>query len=93
MPFIRSSILKCYILLTVSISFNKEIISPYSYYTKKGLVYVTIISPSNRQPSFYLECTKANIYSLYNIRSVFFNKYISFCCYTRLNTYYNRLVP
>ena len=42
MPLIRSSIFKRCALLAVSISLNKEIISPYSYYTKKGSVCVII---------------------------------------------------
>ena len=44
MPFIRFLASVHYILLAVSISLNGEIISPYSYYAKKGLVYVTIIA-------------------------------------------------
>ena len=76
MPFIRSSASKRYILLTASISLDREIISPYSYYAKKGLVYITIINPFSRQPSSYAEYTKLNTYALYNIRSVSLNKYI-----------------
>jgi hypothetical protein len=60
MPFIRSTAFKCRTLLTISISLNREIMSPYSRYTKKGLVYIALISPSRRQPFFYLEYTKAN---------------------------------
>ena len=47
MPSIRSFTFKCYTLLFIFISLNKKIISPYSYYTKKGLIYITIISPFN----------------------------------------------
>ena len=36
MPFIRSSAFKRCALFTISISFNGEIISPYSRYAKKG---------------------------------------------------------
>ena len=43
MPPIRSLVLEYCTLLIISISFNGEIISPYSYYTKKGLVYIIII--------------------------------------------------
>ena len=46
MPFIKLSILKRWALLAVSISLNREIISLYSCYIKKGLVYIIIISPS-----------------------------------------------
>ena len=85
MPPIRSFTFKRCALLTTSISFNGEIISPYSRYAKKGLVYIIIISPSNRQPSFYFECTKANTYLLCNMRLVPLNK----CrfCYTRYCAY------
>ena len=44
MPFIRSLASIYYILLAVSISLDSEIISPCSYYTKKGLVYIIIIA-------------------------------------------------
>ena len=76
MPFIRSLVSIYYILLAASISLNSEIISPYSYYAKKGLVYIAIIAPSSRQPSSYSKCIKANTYFLYNMRLVFINKYI-----------------
>ena len=76
MPFIRSLASIHYILLAVFISLNSEIISPYSYYVKKGLVYITIITPFSRQPFSYSKYTKVNTYSLYNIRSISTNKYI-----------------
>ena len=75
MPFIRSSTFKRYILLATSISFNREIISPYFYYIKKGLIYIIIISPFSCQPFFYFKCTKANTYLLCDVRLVPFNKY------------------
>ena len=40
MPLIRSIISKRCTLFTVSISLNREIISPCSYYIKKGLIYI-----------------------------------------------------
>ena len=86
MPFIRSSASKHYALLTISISLDGEIISPYSYYIKKGLVYITIIDFSSRQPSSYTKCTKLNTYILYNMRLVSLNKY-RFFCYARRCTY------
>ena len=46
MPPIRSLAFVHCVLLTVFISLDGEIISPYSYYIKKGLVYITIITPS-----------------------------------------------
>ena len=75
MPPIRFLASICYILLTTSISLDGEIMSPYSYYAKKGLVCVTIIAFSSCQPSFYFKYTKANTRSLYNMRLVFTNKY------------------
>ena len=61
MPFVRSLASIYYILLAASISLNGEIISPYSYCTKKGLVYITIIAPFSYQPSSYFECTKPTL--------------------------------
>ena len=76
MPFIRSlASMRC-VLLAISISLNGEIMSPYSYYTKKGLVCVAIIAFFSCQPSSYFKCTKANTCSLYNMHLVFTNKYI-----------------
>ena len=76
MPSIRSLASVYYILLAASISLNGEIMSPYSYYAKKGLVYIIIIIPFSYQPSSYSKCIKANTHSLYNIRLVSINKYI-----------------
>ena len=45
MPFIRSLVSVYCTLLAASISLDSEIMSPYSYYIKKGLVYITIIAP------------------------------------------------
>jgi hypothetical protein len=76
MPLIKSSVFKRYILLATSISLNSKIMSPCSYYIKKGLVYIALISPSKCQPFFYLECTKVNTQLLCNIRFIPLNKYI-----------------
>ena len=43
-PFIRSLASVHYTLLTTSISLNSKIMSPCSYYIKKGLVCITIIA-------------------------------------------------
>ena len=75
MPFIRSLASVRYVLLATSISLNSEIMSPYSYYTKKGLVYITIIAFFSCQPSSYSKCIKANTCSLCDMRLVFTNKY------------------
>ena len=76
MPSIKSSVSAYYALLIISIFLNSKIISPYSYYTKKKLVYIIILTLFSYQPSSYLKCIKANIYTLYNIRLVSINKYI-----------------
>ena len=86
MPFIRSSASKHCTLLTISISLDGKIISPYSYYTKKGLVYIIIIDLFSRQPSSYTKYTKLNTCILCDIRSVSLNKY-TFLYYTRYCTY------
>ena len=76
MPLIGLLASVYYILLAVFISLNSEIISPYSYYAKKGLVCIAIIAFSSCQPSSYFKCIKANICSLCDVRLVFTNKYI-----------------
>ena len=82
MPFIRSLASIYYTLLAASISLNSEIMSPYSYYAKKGLVYIIIINPFSHQHSFCLKCTKANIYSLYDIHLISLNEYIFLAYFT-----------
>jgi hypothetical protein len=81
MPFIRSFAFEYCALLAISISLNSEIISPYSCCVKKGLVYITLISLSSYQSSFYLNYTKVNTRSLYNIYLVPFNKYMCLAAY------------
>ena len=76
MPFVRSLASTYYVLLTALISLNSKIISPYSHCAKKGLVCVVITALFSCQLFSYLECTKANTYSSYNMHSVFNNKYI-----------------
>ena len=84
MPPIRSSASEHYILLTSSITLNGEIINPYSYCVKKGLVYIIIADPSSYQPSSYSKYTKSNTYMLCNMRSVSFNKYTFFIYFNSL---------
>ena len=74
MPLIRSFASKRRALLTTSISLDGEIISPCSYYAKKGLVYIIIINPSGRQPFLYAKYTKSNTYTSCNMRLVSLNK-------------------
>ena len=76
MPPIRSLASERCTLLTASIFFDGEIISPYSCYAKKGLVCIVIADPFSRQPSFCTKYTKLNTCISYNVRSVLFNKYI-----------------
>ena len=75
MPPIKLFASKRYTLLTISISLNGEIISPYSYYIKKGLIYITIIDLSSHQSFFYAKYTKLNTRILCNVCLVLFNKY------------------
>ena len=86
MPPIKSSTFKRYILLAASIFLNRKIISPYSYYIKKGLVYIIIINFFSCQLFSCTKCTKLNTCMLYNVRSVSFNKY-TFLYYIHYYTY------
>ena len=74
MPFVKSLTSKrlvyCFKLVAVILLLG-EIMPTYSCYIEKGLVYITIIALSNRQPSFYIKCTKSNMRLSCNIRSVF----------------------
>ena len=56
--------------IALILSLGEIILSLCSYYAKEGLVYITLASPLSQQPSSYLECTKANIRSSYNVRAV-----------------------
>ena len=47
MPAVKLIIFKCCTLFISSIALNGEIISPCSYYMKKGLVYIIIAEPSS----------------------------------------------
>ena len=71
-------------LLAISISLNREIISPYSRYIKKGLVYIIIIKPFSGQPSSCTKCIKLNTYTLCDIRLILLNKYIFFTYFISL---------
>ena len=76
MPPIRSSATAYCVLLAASISLNSEIMSPYSCYVKKGLVYIIITALFSCQPSSYLKYIKVNTCFSYNICLVSNNKYI-----------------
>ena len=84
MPAVRLIIFKYHTLLISSIAFNGEIMNPYSYCMKKGLVCIIIADPSSHQPFFCSKCTKLNTYVLYNVHSVSFNKCISLTYFTSL---------
>ena len=84
MPLIRSIVSERCALLAASISLDGEIMSPCSYYTKKGLVCVVIIDFFSCQSSFYAKYTKLNTYTSYNMRLVFLNKYIFPTCFISL---------
>ena len=84
MPIIRLIVFKYYTLFTSSIVLNGEIMSPYSCYMKKGLVCIIIADLSSYQPSFCSKYTKLNTCTLYNMRSVFFNKCTFLACLNSL---------
>ena len=70
MPLIRSSASKHHAHLVLTILLFGEIMPSCSCCSKMGLVCVVIASPSGHQPSSYTECTRVNICSSCNIRSV-----------------------
>ena len=65
----------CATLVALILSISK-VMPSYSYYIKKGLVYIIIAAPSSRQPLSYTECTKANMRLSCNIHSISITKYI-----------------
>ena len=67
MLFIRSLASKHYAYIVILILLLSEIMPIYSYYIKKKLVYIIIITLLNCQPFFNLKCTKLNIYIFYNV--------------------------
>ena len=86
MSFIRFLVFKRtarYFKLVAVIFLLSEIMSTYSCYIEKGLVYIIIIAPLDYQPSFYTKCTKLNMYLSCDIRLVFNTKCMFF---TRLYT-------
>ena len=70
MPLIRSSVSVCCTKLVAVILLLGEIIPSYSCYKDKKLVYIIIAAPFGRQPSSCVECTKSNMRSSCNVRSV-----------------------
>ena len=76
MPFIRFLISKCRAYIVLVIFLLSKIMPTYSRYIKKKLVYIIIVALFNCQPSFYLKCTKLNIYLSCNVRLVLDIKYL-----------------
>ena len=70
MPLIRSLVSKRRAHAVVVILLLGEIMPSYSYCEEKKLVYITIVAPFGCQPSSYSKCTKSNIHSSCNVRSV-----------------------
>jgi len=67
---------QCYTRTIAAIlSLSKIILSLYSRYIRKGLVYIALASPLSRQLSSYLEYTKANIRFSYDVYFTFNAKY------------------
>ena len=78
MPFIRSLASEhtaYYFKLVAVIFLLGKIIPTYFYYMEKGLIYIIIIAPLGRQPSFYIKYIKLNICSSYDIRLISNTKY------------------
>ena len=76
MPFIRSLVSKRCAHVVLVIFLLGEIMSIYSRYAEKKLVYITIIAPFGHQLSFCLKCTKSNIYLSCNVKLVSDTKYL-----------------
>ena len=87
MPPIRSTASRRYNKLMPLILFINKVMPSYSYYIKRGLLYVMIVSPSSRQPLSYAKYTTVNMRFSYNICLVSNTKY------KRLIAYLNYLMP
>ena len=70
MPFIRSLASERRTYEVAVILLLGEIMPSYSYCDEKKLVYIIIIAPFSRQPSFYFKCTKLNIHLSCNIKYI-----------------------
>ena len=76
MPPIRSLASAYCTKLVAVILLISKIMLLYSYCEEKKLVYIIITALFSRQPSFYVKCTKLNIYLFYNVKSVSNTKYL-----------------
>ena len=70
MPLIRSLVSKRCTRVVAVILLLGKIMPTCSCCVLKGLVYVIIIAPLGRQPSFYAKYTKLNMRLSYDIRLV-----------------------
>ena len=78
MPFIRFLASKRRAHVVAIIFLLSEIIPTYSCCVLKGLIYIAIIVPLSRQPSFYTKYTKLNMRLSCNVKLVFNIKYAFF---------------
>ena len=76
MPFIRFFASERHTYIIAVIFLFSEIIPSCSCYKEKKLVYIIIIAPFSRQPSFYIKCTKLNIHLSCNVKLIFNAKYL-----------------
>ena len=76
MPLIKSLAFERRLRLVLLILSLGEIMPSYSYCVEKKLSYVIILAFSSCQFSFYTKCTKLNIRSSCDVRSVSNAKYI-----------------
>ena len=76
MLFIRFLASKRHTYIITVILLLGKVMPSYSHYKEKKLVYIIIIIPFSRQPSFYIKCTKLNIHLSYNIKLISNAEYI-----------------
>ena len=70
MPLIRFLAFKHHAYIMAVILLLSEIMPSCSCCKEKKLVYIIIIAPSSRQPSFCVKCTKLNMCLSCNVKSV-----------------------
>ena len=70
MPPIRSLASKRRAYTVAVILLLSEIMPSYSCCDEKKLVYIVIVAPFSRQPSFCVKCTKLNMRSSCNVKLV-----------------------
>ena len=70
MPFIISLASKRRAYVIAVILLLSKIMPTYSRCVLKGLVYIIIMAPLSRQPSFYTKCIKSNMHLFYDVKLV-----------------------